>query len=76
MTTNNPSQNFSMEQAIAFASRPEGQQLIELLRKQNQTDLAKAQAYAAAGDWEQAKIALGSLLTDPQVQKLMKQFGG
>ena len=50
--------------------------MIALLQQQNGTDLNKAQQYAAAGDMEAAKKALSSLLSDPQIQNLLKQFGG
>jgi len=69
-------QNFSMEQAMAFAASPAGQQLIAMLQQSTNADLTKAQAYAAAGDMEQAKQALSSLLSDPKVKELLKQFGG
>lgn len=69
-------QNFSMEQAMAFAASPAGRQLIALLQKSGNTDLSKAQAHAAAGNMDQAKEALSSLLKDPQIQALLKQFGG
>lgn len=76
MAQNNPSQNFSMEQAMAFAASPAGQQLIAMLQKKGGADLSKAQEHAAAGDMTQAKDALSSLLSDPQIKALLKQFGG
>ena len=72
----NFSQNFSMEQAMAFASSPAGQQLLRILQQKNGLDLSKAQSLASSGDMEGAKKALSSLLGDPQIQKLMKEFGG
>ena len=69
-------QNFSMEQAMAFASSPAGKQLIALLQSRGGADLSKAQAHAAAGDMQQAKKELSALLADPRVRELLKQFGG
>lgn len=76
MAQNHPSQNFSMEQAMAFAASPAGQQLIAMLQKKGGADLTKAQEHAAAGNMDQAKDALSSLLSDPQIKALLKQFGG
>lgn len=75
MSQNQPSQNFSMEQAMAFAASPAGRQLIHLMQQKGGTDLGKAQTLAAAGDMEQAKDALASLLKDPQIQSLLGQLG-
>ena len=66
----------SMEQAMAFAATPAGKQLISFLQSRGNVDLAKLQVQAAAGNTEGIKKELSSLLTDPQVQALLKQFGG
>ena len=76
MAQNQPSQNFSMEQARAFASSPAGRQLLELLQQKGGNNLSRAQNLAAAGDMVKAKEALSSLLSDPQIQAIMKQMGG
>ncbi len=76
MSQNQPSQNFSMEQAMAFAASHAGRQLIRLMQQKGGNDLSKAQTLAATGDMEKAKDALSSLLTDPQIQALLKQMGG
>ena len=76
MTQNNGFDSFSMEQAMAFAGSPTGKQLIAMLQSRSGADLSKAQAYAAAGNMEQAKAELSSLLSDPNIQKLLQQFGG
>lgn len=76
MAQNNPFPNVSMEQAMAFAASPAGQQLISMLQKQNAADISKAQAHVAAGDMDEAKKALSSLLSDPQVREILKKFGG
>ena len=68
-------QNFSVEQAMAFAASPAGQRLISMLQKKSGDQLDAAKMHAAAGNMDQAKSALSSLLSDPQVQALLKQFG-
>ena len=69
-------QNFSMEQAMAFAASPAGQRLIAMLQSKSGSEMSAAQSYAAAGNMEQAKKVLSSLLSDPQIQDLLRQFGG
>ena len=76
MTQNQPSQNFSMEQAKAFAASPAGRQLLELMQQKGGANLSRAQSLAAAGDMAKAKEALSSLLSDPQIQAIMRQMGG
>lgn len=76
MAQNQPSQNFSMEQAMAFASSPAGRQLLALMQQKGGTDLTKAREQAAAGNMDQAKDTLSTLLSDPQIKALIKQFGG
>lgn len=76
MAQNSNFDTFSMEQAMAFAASPTGKQLIAMLQSRGGTDLSKAQARAAAGDMEQAKKELSSLLADPKIQELLRQFGG
>ena len=73
--TNFP-KGISMEQAMAFAKTGAGQQLIQLLQQKNNPDISKAAQAAASGNTAQAKEALSTLLSDPQVQQLLKQFGG
>lgn len=75
-TNGKPNQNFSMEQVMAFAKSPAGNQLLNILRQKGGSDLAKAQSMAASGDMTGAKNALSSLLDDPQIRKLMKELGG
>lgn len=76
MAQNNPFPNISMEQIMSFAASPAGQQLITVLQKQNTADISNAQKLAAAGDMEEAKKALASLLSDPKISSMLKQFGG
>lgn len=69
-------QNFSMEQAMAFAASPAGRALLRALQQKGGQDLDKATALASGGDMIGARNALSSLLSDPQIQKLMKELGG
>lgn len=69
-------QGFSMQDAMRLAGTPAGQQLIRLLRQQNGTDLNAAMANAAKGNYDDARQALSSLLSSPEIQALLKQLGG
>lgn len=68
--------DFPIEQAMAFAASPAGQQLIRMLQQKGGADFTKVQKYAAAGNINGAKSELASLLQDPNVLALLKQFGG
>ena len=72
-TSNQP---FSMEQAMAFAGTLAGRQLITLLQSKGSPDIQKAKSLAEAGRMEDAGKALSSLLSDPQIRELLKNFGG
>lgn len=69
-------QDFSVEQLRAFAASPAGQQLIRMLQNQNSENLRNAVLYASRGDTQKAKNELSSLLSDPAVQKILKDQGG
>ena len=75
MDNSNNFGGISMEQAMAFAASPAGQQLLALLQSKGGADLSKAQAHAASGNMDEAKAELSSLLADPQITQLLKQFG-
>ena len=65
----------SLQQAMQFAATPQGQQLMELLRKNGGENLQKAMEKAAAGDLTQAKQALSTLLQNEETKKLLEQLG-
>lgn len=72
----NPNDQFSMEQAMAFAGTPAGRQLLAIIQNKGDSDLQKAKSLAESGNMAEAAKAMSSLLADPEVQKLLKQFGG
>ena len=75
MAQQNP-QNISIEQIKAFASSPVGQQLLAMVQQSAGSDIAKAQEQAATGNMAEAKQTLSTLLKDPKIQSLLRQFGG
>ena len=66
---------FSMQDVMRLAQSPAGQQLIALLKKQDSPQLQNAISSAAAGDYEQARKALSSLMDSPEIQSLLQQLG-
>ena len=69
------SQDFSMQEALRLANSPAGQQLLALLREQDSTLLEQAATAATAGDYTKASRMLSSLLSSPEIQKLLKELG-
>lgn len=70
------SEDFSIQEAMRFAKSPAGQQLLAMLQQSDTGELQKAMDQAVAGDYGQAKQTVSSLLTDPEIQKLLQQLGG
>ena len=70
------SQEFSMDDALRLARSPAARQLADTLRAKNPDALDNAMNHAAAGDYEQARKQLQSLLSDPAVLALLRQLGG
>lgn len=70
------SQDFSIEKARELAQSDAGRALYALLKKNNGPQLRQAMDQAAAGDMEQVKKTVESLLDSPDVQALIKQLGG
>lgn len=70
------SQDFSVRQAQQLAKTPAGQQLYQLLQKEDTGQIQQAMDAAAKGDYSQAGKALQSLLASPEAKKLIRQLGG
>ena len=69
------SDNFSMQEAMRLAQSEAGQQLFALLHSENSAAIEQAMNMAATGDYAQAKQALSSLLSSPQVKAMLEQMG-
>ena len=67
---------FSMDDLTALASSPAGQQLLTILRQSGGDGMQQAMRKAAAGDMAGAKELLTPILSDPQVQALLRRLGG
>lgn len=65
-----------MQRLLRLARSPEGQQLIQLLQKNDPAALRSAAALFQAGDVNTAGKTLSPLLEDPQVKALLEKMGG
>ena len=72
----NPIPEFNMEQAMAFARSPAGQQLLALLQQTGGQELQAAIAQAKAGNVSQAQKTLSALLESPEAKRLLAQLVG
>lgn len=71
----NRSMDFSIQQAMALAKTPAGQQLLAVLKKSGGEDARIAMEKAAAGELQEAKQAVSALLNNPEIRELLKQLG-
>ncbi len=69
------SQDFSMQEALRLAQSPAGQRLLALLQASNPQMIRQAAGQANKGNYQQAEQTLQSLLSDPEVQRLLQQLG-
>ena len=70
------SQDFSMQEALRLANSPAGQRLLAMLRETDSAQLDQAAAEASAGDYAKAGKTLQSLLSSPEIRKLLEELGG
>lgn len=70
------SEDFSMEEVMALAKSPAGQQLLAMLQRSDGDRVQQAASQAAAGDFAQAAKTLQQMLSSPEAQALVKQLGG
>lgn len=68
--------DFSMEKAMAFLSSPAGRELANLIRNTDDPGLKAAADQASAGNMDDAKASLSTLMKDPRIQALLNRFGG
>ena len=70
------SQDFSMEDVMRLAKSPAGQQLLAMLKQEDNAKLEQAVKQAKTGDFSQAGQTLSAMLSSPEAQRLMKELGG
>ena len=67
---------FSIEDAMRIANSPTGQQLFALLKRTDTVKLNNAMDQAAAGNYDQVKDTISSLMENEDVKALLAQLGG
>ena len=67
---------FSSSDMLAMLRSPAGRQLLSLFQQQDPQTLEKAKALAQSGNYADLKNVMGSLLSDPEVLRLLRQLGG
>lgn len=70
------SEDFSLEDVQRLAGSPAARQLIALFQRTDPAALSKAVDQAAAGNYQQAKDALATLLSNEEAKSLLAQLGG
>ena len=70
------SENFSVQDAMRLAGTPAGQELLNLLRRGDSSELQQAAQLASEGNYAQAQQLLSGFLRDPEVQRLLTRMGG
>lgn len=66
----------NMSDLMKLAQSPAGQQLLAMLQNSNSGAVERAVQQASAGNLEEAKNTLSSMLSSPQFQALLKQMEG
>jgi len=64
----------AIREAMRLAGTPAGKQLINLLQRQNSTQLQQAMSSASAGNYQQARNILEGLMQAPDVRNLLSQM--
>lgn len=74
MDQKQPLSEFSAEQAMALAQSDAGKKLLALLQETNGNQLQKAMEQAAAGNYEQVKQTMSSLISSPEAKALLEKM--
>ena len=70
------SEDFSMQEALRLAQSPAGQQLLAMLRQENDGQLQQAVQKASGGDLAGAAQILNTLLASDEAQSLLRKMEG
>ena len=65
----------SMSQILKLAKSKEGRQIYDRLREAQPETINSAMSSAAAGNYEEVKSAMSSLLANPEIRELLRKLG-
>lgn len=71
-----PPEEQTYKRITEFAQSAKGQQLLRHLEQADPQRVRQAMAQAESGDMDQLKSTVEQLLRSPQIQALLKQYGG
>lgn len=63
-----------IENVVQFAKSPQGQQLIQMLQQKGGKSVEAAKKQAESGNFADAQKTLSNVLSDGQIQKLLKEM--
>lgn len=64
----------AIQEAMRIAKSSTGQQLLRMLQQSNQESLNRVLQSAASGNYDQAKMILNEILSDPQAKEILKKL--
>lgn len=64
----------AIQEAMRIAKSSAGQQLLRMLQQSNQESLNRVLQSAASGNYDQAKMILNEILSDPQAKEILKKL--
>lgn len=64
----------AIQEAMRIAKSSTGQQLLRMLQQSNQESLNRVLQSAASGNYDQAKMILTEILSDPQAKEILKKL--
>lgn len=66
--------SLSMKDVAAMIKSPAGQELLQILQKQDPKAVNQAAVQAQAGNYDDAKNSIQALLQSPDIQRLVAQM--
>lgn len=64
----------AIQEAMRIAKSSTGQQLLRMLQQSNQESLNRVLQSAASGNYDQAKMILNEILSDPQAKEILRKL--
>ena len=64
----------ALQDAMRIAKSSTGQQLLRMLQQSSQESLNRVLQSAASGNYDQAKMILNEILSDPQAKEILRKL--
>ena len=69
------SHDFNLQEAMRLAKSPAGKQILQMLQQSDQDVIQQASSMAKTGNYSQAINLIKKILSTPEGQKIMKEYG-